>query len=197
MEKKQKISNIRKKDLLKSPWNYLWLEIESDSYSNVRFAELLEFIDKYYVYGKKYPYGNAYYVIRKKANELYGIRRYAPVKLRISKHEVRAILHSVETAIMRRKYLKIPYKVSYIFKAIVLLVEEIEKNNNIKLPEELGFTMGLTYGTAFFDKYIDIYDGYYDRFQNRYFDGNIGYKLKMALYDDFHSDGSVFKIYVK
>lgn len=191
MEERAYISNIKKKDLLKNLNNYLWLEIEQDNYKNINFAVLLEFIDKYVCYGKGYPYGNAYYAIRKKANELFGIRRYAPVKLKISKHEIRAILHSIKGKISGRTYLKISYKISYIFKAIILIVDEIEKKEKVKLPKELEATVNFTYGVVFFEKFIEVYDGYYGRFKDKAID-NAGYRLKMELSNDFHSEASVF-----
>lgn len=196
MKKKKHISNIRKKDLLLNPRKYLWLPIEETEYSNINFSLLLEFIEKYSEYGRETPYGNAYYRIRQKSNQLFGIGRYSPRKLKTSKWEIKSIMCATVSKINGKAYLKIPYKVSYIFKAIIDIVNEIEENNNVKLPSNLMHTINVTYGVAFYEKYIDTYDAFAEELQdnNREF---VGYKLKAELNNDFHCENSVFNILVK
>ena len=189
------ISNINKKDLLLSPRKYLWLQIP-DEYSNVNFSLLLDFIDEYSAYGKEHKYGNAFYRIRKKANSLWGVGRYSPMKLKTSKHEIRSIINSTVSKIDGNSYLKIPYKISYIFKAIILIIEEIKKENNINIPSNLEHTIKVTYGIAFYEKYLDTYDTYYNEIQDEYI-SDIGFWLRVELNNDFHSYNSVFNTIVK
>lgn len=191
--KKEHISNIRKKDILLSPTKYLWLQVPEE-FSNVNFTLLLDFIDKYSDYGKDYKYGNAYYRIRMESNKLLGIGLYSPTKT--SKREIKSIRNTVVSKIDKKYYIKIPYKISYIFKAIIIIIDEIEKEHSVLLPNELSHTKALAYGIAFYDKYIDTYDAYYDDLQENHFN-LVGYQLKAELYNDFHSENSVFNTIVK
>lgn len=195
MKNDQRISNIRKKDLLLSSRKYLWLQIPEE-YSNINFSLLLDFIDKYSDYGKEHKHGNAYYRIRKVSNQIYGVSFYSPMKLKTSKHEVKSIKKSVVSKVNGNNYIKIPYKISYIFKAIIAIVDDITKENNIKLPEDLKHTMNLTYGIAFYEKYIDTYDSYFDDIQENNLN-NVGYWLKAELNNDFHSENSIFNTVIK
>lgn len=189
------ISNIKKKDLLLYPGKYLWLQI-SEEYSNINFSLLLDFIDEYSEYGKEHKYGNAYYRIRKESNKIFGVGFYSPMKLKTSKREIKSILNSKISKIDGKSYLKISLKISYIFKAIVNIICDIEKDNNITLPSNLRQTINLTYGIAFYNKYIEAYDSFFDELQENYIN-SVGYRLKAELNNDFHSENSVFNTIVK
>lgn len=191
---REHVSNICKKDLLLNPGKYLWLEIEEE-YSNVDFSLLLDFIDKYSAYGKEKPYGNAYYRIRMKANQLFGVGKHSPMTLKTSKREIKSIMCSTVSRLNSKVYLKIPYKISYIFKAIIDIVDEIE-SNGVALPSELAHTVDVAYGIVFYGKYIDTYDSFSEELQdnNRKF---VGYRLKAELNNDFHCEDSIFDIPVK
>lgn len=193
--KNEHISNIKRRDLLLNPRKYLWLEIPEE-YSNINFSLLLKFIDNYSDYGKEHVYGNAYVRIRKVTNKLLGASTASPKKLKNSKHEIRSIKNTTISKINGKLYLKIPFKISYIFKAIIIIVDEIENQYNIKLPAELKDTIDLSYGIAFYDKFIATYDSYYSDLEENNRE-KIGYKLKAELYNDFHSENSVFKTIVK
>jgi len=188
-------SNIKKRDLLLNPTNYLWLEVSED-YSNTNFMHLLEFIEEYSDYGKDSRYGNAYYIIRKTSNELFGVGRYSPVKLKISKREIKSIRSSVMCYYNGKKYIKIPYKISYIFKALILIVEEIEKKNNIGLPDKLSTVINLTYRIGFYEKQVEIYDSYFEEIRENNLTKE-GYRLKVELNNDFHSEGSIFNTIIQ
>ena len=192
---KTHISIIQKKDLLLYPRKYLWLQIE-EKYSNINFSHLLFFIEKYSEYGKDKRLGNAYYRIRQKSNELFSIGKFSPKKLRTTKREIKSIMNSTVSKIDGRLYLKIPYKIAYIFNAIISIVNEIENDNNISLPKELADTINITYGIAFYEKYIDVYDAFSDEFQNQNRQC-IGYRLKADLKEDFHCENSIFNSLVK
>lgn len=192
---KNTISNITKKDLLLSPRKYLWLQI-SEEYSNINFSFLLDFIEKYSDYGKDNRYGNAYYIIRKESNRLLGVGRYSPSKLKISKHEIKSIRSSFISKLNGKQYIRIPYKISYIFKAIISIVANIKKEHNVSLSSDLQHTINLTYRIAFYEKYVEIYDTFFQDIQELSLD-NKGYWLKAELYNDFHSEGSVFHTIVQ
>ena len=192
---KNTISNITKKDLLLSPRKYLWLQIP-EKYSNTNFSLLLDFIEKYSDYGRDNRYGNAYYAIRKEANKIFGVGRYSPINLKISKHEIKSIRCSVMSKINGNHYIKIPYKISYIFKAIISIIEKIKSENNISLSPDLQHTLNLTYRIAFYEKYIEIYDTFFEDIQELDLN-NKGYWLKVELNNDFHSEGSIFNTIVQ
>ena len=183
------ISNIRKKDLFLYPDRYLWLQIP-EGYSNANFALLLEFIDKFCDCGRERKYGNAYYIIRKETDKLLGIGWYHPSSIKTSKREIRSILSSINK-IGSRNYIKIPYKISYIFQAIILIVEKIQADNKIDLPDDLRKIIGMTYGIAFYENHIRTYDVYYSYIQDNNVN-NIGFGLKAELKNDFYSENSVF-----
>ncbi len=193
--KKEHISNIRKKDLLLSPRKYLWLQIPEE-YSNMNFSLLLDFIDKYSEYGKENKYGNAYYRIRKETNRLFGVGFYSPIKLKTSKREIKSIMSSVISKVNGKHYIKIPFKISYIFKAIIIIVNEIKRDNNVELPNNLKHTLNVAYRIAFYEKYIDTYDDYFNDMQENNIN-YVGYRLKSELSNDFHSENSIFNTIVK
>lgn len=188
-------SNISKKHILLSPRKYLWLQT-SEEYSNINFSRLLDFIDKYSEYGKEHKYGNAYYRIRKVSNELFGVRPYSPTKLKISKHEIKSISNTFVSKINGNTYIKIPFKISYIFKAIISIVNDIKKDYNIEFPDDLKHTINVAYGIAFYNKHIETYDIYFDGIQENDIT-KPGYRLKVELNNDFHSENSIFNIIVK
>ncbi len=189
------ISNIRKKDLLLNPRKYLWLQIP-DEYSNINFLLLLDFIDEYSQYGKVNKYGNAYYRIRKETNRVFGIGSHSHIKLKTSKREIKSVMHSVISKSNGKNYIKISFKISYIFKAIINIINDIEKDNNIKLPDNLKHTVGITYGVAFYEKYIEAYDSFFDKLNENNIN-SVGYHLKAELNNDFHSDNSIFNNIVR
>lgn len=192
--KNEHISNIKKKDILLSPRKYLWLQIPEE-YSNVNFSLLLDFIDKYSEYGKENKYGNAYYRIRKESNKLFGVGFYSPMKLKTSKREIKSIMNSVLSKSNGNYYIKISFKISYIFKAIITIVDNIKKDNDIEIPDYLKHTINVTYGIAFYDKHIVAYNSYFSEFQENNIN-SAGYSLKAELNNDFHSENSIFNTVV-
>lgn len=193
----EQVSNISKRDTCYGLFKYMWIEIP-EQYVNYNFSELLQFIDSYSEYYEKCkPYGNAYQRIKEVANRLYGVGRYSNPKLKTSKRELRSILHSVTSKINGKQYIKIPYKIAYVFKAIVLIVDEIKELNNIeKLPSSLESTVGLTYSAAFYAYHTTVYDVWREVFRKNNFDGR-GYELKNKLNDDLHSERNALSVIVK
>lgn len=182
-------SNLTKKDLLLHPEKYIWIEI-SDPYFNANFHKLLKFIDSNVDCGKDYELGNAYYIIRKRTNMLLGIRHGFLMYMKTSKKEIRTIRLSVERGLLIKKnYLRIPYKASYIFRAIYEIVNEIKRK--VAIPSDLTDCIGKTYKIAFYNKHISSYNTYYDRIKEKN-SFEPGYFIKEALSNDFNSTNSAF-----
>lgn len=193
----EQISKISKRDTLYGLFKYMWIEIP-EQYVNYNFSELLKFIDSYSEYYEKCkPYGNAYQRIKEVSNRLYGVGRYSNPKLKTSKREIRSILQSVTSKVNGRYYIKIPYKIAYIFNAIVLIVDEIITNNGIKmLPPTLKNTIGLTYRAAFYMHHTTVYDVWFEVLRKNNVDRR-GYELKYNLNDDLHSERNALSVIVK
>lgn len=191
------ISKISKRDTLYGLFKYMWIEIP-EQYVNCNFSELLKFIDNYSEYYEKCkPYGNAYQRIKEVSNRLYGVGRYSNPKLKTSKREIRSILQSVTGKVNGKYYIKIPYKIAYIFNAIALIVDEIITNSGIKmLPPTLKNTVGLTYRAAFYMNHIMVYDSWFEVLRKNNFDEK-GYNLKCKLNDDLHSGHNALSVIVK
>ena len=87
-------------------------------------------------------------------------------------------------------YIRIPYKISYIFTAIINIVSEICQTEPI--PHELENCVGQTYGMSFYSYYIEHYDLMYrQKFKE---DARIYIERvnPARIYNDFHSANSVF-----
>ena len=181
-------SNLTRNNLLFHPEKYIWIEI-SDPYFNTNFRKLLKFIDVNVDCGKDYELGNAYCIIRKRTDKLLGIRGFL-MYIKTSKREIRTIRLSVKRGLLIRKnYLRIPYKASYIFRAIYEIVDEIKQK--VAIPIDLMDCIGKTYKIAFYNKHISSYNTYYDRIKEKNSLGP-GYFIKEALSNDFNSTNSVF-----
>lgn len=199
----KRISNIKRKNLILSPDKYLRLTIDED-YQNINFAILLDFIDQYAPQRKNtsihtqtiYKYGNAYAYIRQKTNELLGISRTPFAYIRTSKREIKSILSHIQS-LAGKKYIKIPYKISYIFAALIVIIEEIQKNFKVQLPTNLQSVYNLTYGLAFYSYHINVYDSFYNRTIKSKNNTESGYFVKSELNNDFHSENSIFHTILK
>ena len=92
----------------------------SDS-ENVNFVLLLEYIGKQSIYERygKTDIGRAYGIIRERTNNKLGLTRKDLI-LRTSKREVASIRRFFDPNIIRRqRYIKMPYKLEYIFSSII------------------------------------------------------------------------------
>lgn len=192
------ISNIKKRDLLQAT-KYMWIEYDQ-IFQNLNFERLLDFIDSYTLEKNKkeneYRFGKAYRRIRKESNRLLGINVGSPYILRTSKHEIKSIFNITQSKLDKKTYIKIPYKISYIFRAIINIVDQIEQENNIELPDPLKETLNITYGMAFYGTHIRVYDAKYRQIYEQHI-LEPGYKLKVTMHSEFHAANSVFKTIVK
>lgn len=114
------------------------------------------------------------------------------IKIKTSKREIQSIRKSYNKRIIIGNgfYLKVPFKISYIFRAIIELIDEIDNSNS--MDQELKRLKGMDYGTEFYAKHIDTYNNYYQEIDNRYRITGTGFCAK-ELINDFISKDSVFK----
>jgi hypothetical protein len=181
----EQFSNISRKELMYHPEKYINIPIEKE-YLNDNFYKLLQYIDRNVEGKSEHPLGNAYFRIRKEANKLLGVGKGTPRYVRTSKREIRSIRQSFKS-ILQGDTIKIPYKISYIFKAIILILDDIEE----EIPNELHSCIGLMYSVAFYSQHISVYRSRYSEIASRAIN-EPGLKMKKKMIDEFESGNSVF-----
>lgn len=155
---------------------------ETTNTVNANFDELLKFIGKYIPYKDKDPIPSAYMVIRKKTNQLLGLDWRNQI-LRTSKREIAALRFYYKNNDLEHPLLiKMPYKLAYIFKAILLLVEEI-KAKGVSIPSELTPLINKTYRLAFYSQQTKAYDAIENKLHE-------DAEAQLALYGDLHNANS-------
>ena len=127
---------------------------------NANFDELLEFIGKHNRTGRKNDIGSAYVAIRKKTDELLGLTgTHSAAKT--SKREVSSIrFYYNRISIMEvenGKFVKIPFKIAYIFRAIDLIVNDICAAGH-EIPICLKKYIHKTYSDSFYSVHVQAYD---------------------------------------
>lgn len=171
---------------------YMKFEEDIQNHYNLNFDYLLKYIgdNNDICRSKNDSIANAYIAIKKKTDELLGVN-YKNDPLRTRKAEIKSVRMCFNN-IFDKKHLtmKIPFKISYIFKAIICLVENIERR--VSLPAELDCLKNETYRSNF-------YNAYYNKYINWYLsDDGIGcrtdpdYIKENELYNDFNAEGSPF-----
>ncbi len=186
--KRNKISNITRKELIKCPEKYLRIPI-NDQYDNEMFSIILKYIDKNSQYiGREHEFGNAFVRIKARTNELLGITVGTPLYARTSKREIRSILENFYKGKIRNRELFFTYKISYIFRAIIDIINEISEEN--PLPKELS-SKDSTYA-IFYERHISEYNAVYKELTEKA-KGNKGYEFKLELNNDFNAENNIFK----
>lgn len=155
---------------------------ETTNTVNADFDELLKFIGKYIPYKDKDPIPSAYMAIRKKTNQLLGLDWKNRI-LRTSKREIASLRFYYKTNDSEHPlFLKMPYKLAYIFKAIILLVDEAKSKGAI-IPRELAPLINKTYRLAFYNEQTKAYDAIKARLP-------IDAEAQHALNGDLHNANS-------
>lgn len=144
---------------------------------NENFEKLLSFIGEHKPYKDRNPIGSAYVAIKKKTNGLLGVNWWNPV-IKTSNKEIASIRFFYETP-DSALYVKIPYKIDYIFKAIALVVDEI-KTAGAEIPLTLQPLIDKTYLLAFYNPHRSAYILNKDSI-------DINHEAQKALIDDFES----------
>ena len=186
--------NIRDLNQLEFKYVRIRLDGESQRYENENFTNLLNFIGEHYPINNRNNLGCAYFKIRKETDKLLRVSRGHNWKLRTSKNEIRSIRFAKYWVIENRNnhyYIRIPYKISYIFTAIINIVNEINKEHPI--PDNLKSCIGQAYGLSFYNFHIDEYEKEYRR-KFKYDAENSPHKTNPSkLHDEFFAPTSVFK----
>ena len=127
--------------------------------TNINAELLLKFIGTHKRYGTRNEIGSAYVHIRQKVNDALNIPNCDRIR-KTSKREVASIRkyyrYLLEQKNGSESYVLIPYKLSYIFGAIVELVEEI-KATGVNIPYELQGLVNMTYAMAFYKNHKEAY----------------------------------------
>lgn len=162
---------------------------QSSNINNDSFNKLLYFIGTYRPHNNRNEIGSAYVIIRQRTDGLLDLNGKHPV-LKTSKREIAAIrFYYRKKDDKKNLYAKIPFKIAFIFKAIVTIVEEIEKDGH-EIPEYLVEFINQTYLKAFYKEYAQAYDNCIKTIP-------VEEKAQCALKDDFHGRfsplNSIFK----
>lgn len=190
---------MKKSYIEKSLTKYIRFEVSEKVaiQGSANFEHLLEYIGENMDFGREYYVGNAFIAIRKRTDEILGVSNLKISKLRTSKTEVKSIRQCFKKINFRKKgkyLMKIPFKVTYIFEAIISLVEDISQEKPI--PQDLLPLVGLSYGVAFYKKYIDEYSVHIDEIRNDFIEDplNPTLKCRVELQNDFTAISSPFMV---
>lgn len=169
------------------------LDGEIDRYENDNFTQLLKFIGEHYPINGRDAIGCAYTKIRKETDRLLHVSWGHNWKLKTSKNEVKSIRFSKYWILEDKKnhyYIRIPYKISYIFAAIIEIVAELEKENPI--PPALHKCIDTAYGLSFYSLHIEEYENEYVHKFRQDATRSENKKNPARLHDEFKSPSSVF-----
>lgn len=162
-------------------------------YVNDNFESLLDYIGVACKKPNKSNIQSAYIEIRNETNKLLDVRWNYNRNLRVSRREINSIRNARYKCIAKKNnhfYLRIPYKIGFIFIAINNILNRIE--NDYPIPQNLKGYIGLPYGSVFYQKYITEYDNEYEQ-KFKYTpqeEGIINYPK--ILFDEFHVENSIF-----
>lgn len=148
---------------------------------NTSFSKLLEFIGEHKRIGSRNAIGSAYIAIKNKTDELLGLSgNYTVTKT--SKKEVASIRFYYNRSLIvksdNERFVKIPFKIAYIFKAIDILVKDICDAGH-EIPIDLLEYVHKTYRESFYSVHVEAYD-------NCRNDIPISMVTQRALNDDLH-----------
>ena len=176
-------------------FKYVRIVVDGDCkrYINNNFDELLEYIGNHFPVNNRTPIGSAYVKIRQETDKLLRVTKIHNRKLKTSKREISSIRRSNFWLIEgqgKHYYIRIPYKIEFIFSAIIKIVSEISQNEPI--PNSLKSCVNLTYGLSFYNYHMAAYDKEY-RIHFRYDAQRYDYRDNPArLYDVLHSPANIF-----
>lgn len=140
----------------------------------VNLSSLYSYIDEHKNMGRLFPYGNAYKAIKETANRLTGRK-----DIKISKRQI-ASLRKYFTILGTNKYIKIPYRLYYIFKAVFEIVDDLRIT--YPLPTDLEAFVGQMRREIFYSEQSELFDEWYRQNRN---------ELTRGLHDDIFAGNSV------
>ncbi|MCM1295246.1 MAG: hypothetical protein NC311_06865 [Muribaculaceae bacterium] len=156
---------------------YINIRLEDDETAeNVgeKLSRLYLYIDEHKNMGRFFTYGNAYKAIKQYANKLIGKR-----DIKISKRQV-ASLRKCYTILGTNRYIKIPFSLHYIFKAIFEIVDKLKAE--YPLPHDLEIFVGEIRREIFYYEQSELFDDWYD--------GNKD-ELLRELHDDIFAGNAI------
>lgn len=177
-----------------------YLGVDSDcAFINLNFNEVLSFIgshcylaDRTIVHKEESwtddenkRFANAYKVIR------HEIKYY--ILNGISKKELQSIRKSYVRILDKSDYIKIPYKVQYIFATVYDILNELSANN-ILLPNSINIYKGHIYRTIFYESPFNKYKSELIIKKNISKHSKIRYDLDMQLESKFNEVPFISKI---
>ncbi|MBQ3842077.1 MAG: hypothetical protein II820_05250 [Ruminiclostridium sp.] len=157
---------VTKEQLKKAENKYAGFVVNSREvdYYNKNFNSLMEFIGQNYNMGRCTAVGNAYAVIRQYTDRALGVNTKKKCKLKTSKQEIKSIRKCFGFECKKEYTMRIPYKISYIFKAINEIMNELQKKG-ICINEELKEFVDRCYSESFYSDYIKTYNDNYDEIE--------------------------------
>lgn len=184
------------KELSEINFRYVRIRLDrwTDRYENKNFTYLLQYIGEHYPINGRNPIGCAYKKIQKETDNLLHVSWGCNWELRTSKREISSIRLAKYWLIEKKEnhyYIRIPYKISYIFTAISNIVFDL--SNREPIPEELKACINTAYGLSFYKLHIEEYDRMYmQKFKE---DANLSdaQKYPSLLHDEFHSPINIFQ----
>lgn len=178
--------------------NYRYVRIRLDGdyvrYENSNFTKLLKYIGENYPINNRNPIGCAYKKIQKETDKLLNVSWGCNWNLKTSKKEVSSIRQARYWLLEEKEnhfYIRLPYKISFIFSAIIKIIDELSKVQPI--PAELKDSIGLAYGASFYAYHMEQYDRMYRKQFKEDARQSDEKKYPALLYNEFHSPNSVFK----
>lgn len=168
------MSNINIADI---KYPYIKIKLSNNNSSKqigVNLSRLYVYIDEHINMGRIYPYGNAYKIIKEKANRLMGRN-----DIKISKHQVASLI-KYYTFLGTIKYIKIPYLSYYIFKAVFEIVDNLRVD--YPLPDDLDSFVGEVRRDIFYCDQSELFNDWYHENRN---------EKTRGLHDDIFAGNSV------
>lgn len=122
----------------------------------INLKKVYFFIDEHKNMGRIFPYGNAYKVIRDKAKYLCGRN-----DVKFSKREVSSLIKHFPKLGEKDRYIKIPYKEDFIFRAIFEIVNELKMQ--YPLPPDVQIFVNQIRRECFYDTQSSLYKAWYNQ----------------------------------
>ena len=169
---------MKKVNLEEIDYPYINIEVkDSDAEQiGINLKKLYLYIDEHKNMGRVFKFGNAYKAIKLRANQLLGRR-----DIKISKREVTSLIKYF-TSIKFDKYIKIPFKMYYIFEAIFELVDEIKLQ--YPLPADVNVFVGRVRRDCFYEIQSKLYKDIYNK-------PDVYCNLTKALHDEMYAPKSI------
>lgn len=149
------MGNVTYKEIKKAKASYVKVQVTAEQAEEVGIAlkQLYEYIGKYKNMGRRNAESNAIIAIKERAKRILGRD-----DIRIRKKEVSSLIRRCN-GFVNGPYVRVPYKVDCIFRAIFEIVKELKKE--YPLPHELQRFKRESHRESFYDVQSHAYDTWY------------------------------------